>query len=406
MTLILSVLLLLVASGLSSCSEVALLSAPYGQVLSADEEGRAGAKTLRAVKENIARPLMTIVIWNNVANIVGSIVVGALAARHFDSTGVGVFSAVLTLLVIVVAEIIPKTIGERYAMPIALAIAPIIQVLTVVLLPLIVVIDLVVRPFRRREPLSTSEAEIEALATLGQRAGVIEPDEQEMIHRVFRLNDVTAWDIMTPLSSGEVLRGDQTVDEIRSLVRSFTHSRLPVLGSGPNEVLGLVNVRALLEAVAEGRGEVALSELAGPVDYVAKNMVCDDLLRHFQGSRRHLALVVDALGTVLGLVTIEDVLEELVGEIIDETDVEERQIKRLSRDEILADAATDVAHVNRFFKVDLPEGGRLGELVVKGLGHIPTVGMLYEVEGVELIVERATPQRIETLRIRKPPPEP
>jgi len=404
-SLVISVLVVLLASALSSGAEVALLSASYGDVLSAAREKRRGAKTLRAIKDSMARSLMAIVIWNNVANIVGSIAVGTIAAGLFDSQGVGIFSAVLTLLVIVFAEIIPKTLGERYALPISLAIAPAVRALGVALLPLIWFIEIIAKPFQRTEPISTSEAEIDALTRLGAAVGAIEKDEGEMIHKIFRLNDVTAWDIMTPLGRMDAVRADKTVGELREYALSVTHSRIPVLGEGPSEVVGLIHVRSIFEALAADEQQQTAGQLCHPVDYVPSTMRCDDMLRHFQSTRRHLSLVVDPLGTLLGLVTMEDVIEEIVGEIEDETDRDDRLVRRAGRGEILVDASAELDEVNRYFKVELPGHGRVGELVVGHLGHIPKVGESFSVGDVTVTVEEATAQRVELVRMKKPMPE-
>ena len=400
--LVLSVLAVLVASGLSSGSEVALLAVSYGRVLSAVEEGRRGARTLKALKDNLARPIMAIVIWNNVANIVGSIAVGALAAEHFDSTGVGIFSAVLTMLVIVFAEIIPKTVGERWSLQIALFIAPMLRMVSVALLPLIWLIEIVVRPFQREGPISTSEAEIDALTTLGEQAGVIEKDEGEMIHRVFRLNDVLARAVMTPMRQVDSIHGAQTLGELRPFIVSSTHSRIPVFGLKPNQVLGSVTLRVLLQALADGADETLVAELVQPVDFVPGAMSCDDLLAHFRATRRHLSMVVDSNGTVLGLVTMEDVIEQLVGEIVDETDKEERKVLRLANGDLLVDATVETLELAATLGIKLP-AGRLGELVVQSVGRIPAEGESLELNGLVMVVEQATPRHLVQLRVKKAP---
>ena len=202
--------------------------------------------------------------------------------------------------------------------------------------------------------------------------GVIEPDEGEMIHRVFRLNDVTAGDVMTPLGRVDSVRGRQTLEELRPFVKDSTHTRIPVFGEQPNQVLGSVTLRMLLEGLADGQ-DVAVSELVQPVDFVPDAMSCDDLLEHFRATRRHLAMVVDANGTVLGLVTMEDVIEQLVGEIVDETDREERKVLRLPSGELLVDPTVETLELAGTLEMKLP-GGRLGELVVQQLGRFRSRG--------------------------------
>jgi len=175
--LALSVFVLLVSSALASGTEVALFSVPYGQVLHAVSEKRRGASALKGIKDSMARPIMAIVIVNNVSNIVGTIIVGALAARVFDSTWLGLFSAALTFMVIVFAEIIPKTVGERFAPAIAMNMAVPVLYATRIMLPLIWIIELLTRPFAGKDSGQvTSEAEIRALTQLGQQTGAIEAD--------------------------------------------------------------------------------------------------------------------------------------------------------------------------------------------------------------------------------------
>lgn len=405
--LLLAVLLLLLLSAISSGSEVALFAVPYSQVLSAHEAGQRGARALKRVKENMARPIMVIVIWNNVANIVGSIAVGALAARQFGDTWLGVFSAALTLAVIIFAEIIPKTIGEKYSLQLALAVATPVLILSRALLPLIVMIELLTRPFLRSTPLSTSEEEIKALTRLGGQSGVIEQDEQELIHRVFQLNDVTASAILTPLSMVDALRADATVGQVREQVLNFNHTRLPIFKDGRiDRVTGIVNVRAVLRALAEDRGDLPVSDLAEDVSFVADAMTADDLLRHFQKKRHHLAVVVNGVGTVLGVVTLEDVLEELVGEIDDETDVESLRVQEIKPGIIRAHALSDVREVNQALGTSLPEEGRIGEYIVEELGRLPHQGERFELEELSCLVEEATPRGIRSVQLMRSDPPP
>ncbi len=405
--LLAAVLTLLILSAISSGSEVALFAVPYSQVLSAYESGRRGGRALKRVKENMARPIMVIVIWNNVANIVGSIAVGALATRHFGDAYLGAFSAALTLAVIIFAEIIPKTIGEKYALRLALAVAPPVLLLSRALLPLIVMIELLARPFLRSTPLTTSEEEIRALTRLGGQAGVIEQDEQELIHRVFQLNDVTAGAILTPLAMVDALPAEATVGEVREQVLNFNHTRLPIFEGGRiDRVTGIVNVRAVLRALAEDRGDLPVSDLAETVSFVVDAMPADDLLRHFQKRRHHLAVVVNGVSTVLGVVTLEDVLEELVGEIDDETDVESLRVQELRPGVVRAHALSDVREVNQALGTSLPEEGRVGEYIVEALGRLPRQGERFELGELSCLIEEATPRGIRSVQLTRRPPPP
>ncbi|MEL6345518.1 MAG: hemolysin family protein [Myxococcota bacterium] len=400
--LAISILLLLIASALASGTEVALFSVPYGQVLSSVSQNVRGAAALKRIKDDMARPIMAIVIVNNISNIIGSIVVGALAARLLDSTWMGAFSAGLTFLVIVFAEIIPKTIGERFSTTIALTMALPVTFMTRLMFPLIWIIELITRPFSANSiGVVTSEEEITALTRLGQATGAIEADESELIQRVFRLNDVTAWDIMTPLSQVDALDARRTLGEVRTELMTLTHTRLPVHSGSLDKVVGVVHLRDMLQALSNDHEQMTVRALAKDATFIPETAAGDDLLRHFQRTKQHLAIVVDAFGTVLGILTLEDVLEELVGEIHDETDIETEPIKRLSKTEIIVDAATDVKRINRALKVQTFSEGRIGENIISHLGHIPSVGEVIQFDELTLTIDEATPRAVKKVRVLK-----
>ncbi|MBW2712624.1 MAG: DUF21 domain-containing protein, partial [Deltaproteobacteria bacterium] len=195
----LTVLLMLAVSALSSGTEAAIFAVPYTRVRAAIDEKRMGANALLSIKDDMRKPIMTIVIFNNVANIAGSITAGTLAALHFGDAWVGIFSGSLTFLVIIFAEVLPKTVGERNALTVSLVMARPLLVVSKSLTPIIWFIEKIVTPFigNPRKGV-TSEEEITILTQLGHEAGVIEEDESELIQRVFKLNDITAWDMMTP----------------------------------------------------------------------------------------------------------------------------------------------------------------------------------------------------------------
>ena len=165
-------------------------------------------------------------------------------------------------------------------------------------------------------------------------------------------------------------------------------------------MLGSVTLRVLLQALADGNEGTTAAELVQPVDFVPDAMSCDDLLVHFRATRRHLALVVDSNGTVLGLVTMEDVIEQLVGEIVDETDKEERKVLRLANGDLLVDATVETMELAATLDIKLP-AGRLGELVVQNEGRIPVLGESLQLEGLSMVVEKATPSHLVQLRVKK-----
>jgi len=321
LTLAISILAMLIGSALCSCSEAALLSVPVLKAQQLAESKKPAAITLLAIRQKVNRPIATIVILNNLFNIVGSVLVGGIASKIFNDALLGLFTALLTMLVILFGEIFPKVLGERYAIPIALATAIPVRWVTWLFTPVVLLLEKATAPlvgdgFRP----STNEAEIKLMATIGHQEGIIEADEAEMIRRVFRLNDMKSADIMTPRVAVTHLSGDLTIAEAESQILSSQHSRILISDSDIDRILGLVLKNELLTALIRGQGHQLLSQVTRPVRFVAETERADKLLQDFQTAREHLAVVVDEYGGVSGVVTLEDVLEVLTGEIVDETD--------------------------------------------------------------------------------------
>lgn len=321
LTLLLLTLFVISSSALCSGTETALLSVPQTRVRQLAQTGRKSARALLSIREKISRPIATLVILNNLSNILGSIVIGRTAAVVLGDALLGVFSGVLTFLIIIFAEILPKTFGERYAEQVSLAAAPTIVWLTFLFTPLVLLLERITAPFvdGQRRPI-TNETEIQLLARLGHQEGVIEQDEFEMIQQVFRLNDVTARDLMTPRVAITHLPGDMTLEAAKPDIFASQHSRIIVSGETLDEVEGIVLRHELLKALIQGDPQQTIASLARPAHFIPEGLRADNLLREFQAGREHLAVVVDEYGVLAGVVTLEDVLEVLIGEIVDETD--------------------------------------------------------------------------------------
>jgi CBS domain containing-hemolysin-like protein len=319
-TLAISVLVVLVGSGLCSGIETALLSVPAVRARQLAEQGGNRARALLAIKEQIARPIAAIVVLNNIFNIVGSIVVGALATTAFGSQWVGVVSGVLTFLIILFAEIMPKTLGERYAERVSLAVAVPIRALTALLTPIVVLLEVLMRPLTSgdRGP-STNEAEIRLLAGIGRSEGVIEDDEVEMIQRVFQLNDHAARDLMTPRTTVTWLDAERLVADARAEILASEHTRILVVEGDLDGVIGIALKHELLAALLDDE-VTTVGDHVRPVEAVPWLARADDLLRQFRFGREHLVVVIDEYGGMMGVVTLEDVVEVLTGPIVDETD--------------------------------------------------------------------------------------
>lgn len=319
--LLMAVFVVLMSSALCSGSEAALFSVPLLRVRQLAESDAPAALALLKIRENMSRPIATIVILNNIANIVGSIVVGGLATRVLGSQWLGLFSGLLTFLVIVFSEIMPKTIGERYAERIGLAVARPVLALAYLFTPIVWLIERLTAPFTQGRKLpTTDEAEIRLLARIGSQEGIIESDESEMIQRVFRLNDTTAADLMTPRVNITYLHADDSLGEAKEDILESEHTRIVVIGAAIDDVSGITLKDELLAAMVAGLYDQPIATFMRKAQFVPESIRADRLLEALRQTRQHLAVVIDEFGGLAGVVTLEDVLEVLTGEIVDETD--------------------------------------------------------------------------------------
>ena len=321
LVLFIAIGIVLLSSAICSGSEAALFSVRIVKVRRLAQSKRPEALALLSIREQMNRPIATIVILNNIANIVGTSVVTVLASDVLGSRWFGLVSGIFTFLVILLSEIIPKTLGERYSDQIALVIARPVAGLTRILTPLIWCIEKITNPLTAGgNSFTTDEAEIKLLAKMGQEAGTIEDDEFEMIRKIFNLNDITAADLMTPRVVMTYLKGDLTLAEAKEDILTSPHSRMIVIGETLDQVVGVALKNELLGAIIEGKLDRSISNFAHKVHFVLGRKRANQLLSIFQQTRQHLTVVVDEYGGVSGVVTLEDVLEVLTGQLVDETD--------------------------------------------------------------------------------------
>ena len=320
--LVIFVLLAIGVSFLCSILEAVLLSVTPSYVEAEEETNPELANKLRALRADIERPLAAILSLNTIAHTVGATGAGAQAAVVFDDTGVGVFSAVLTLGILVLSEIIPKTLGATYWRALAPFTVRVLPWLIIAQLPLVWMSQAITRFLKRdTEASEISREEITALTTAGQRLGVIEEDEQRVVTNLFRLPDTLVRDVMTPRTVIEHVGAEMTVAEVVEGRTKFAFSRLPVTGASVDDVRGFVLIREVLMAALRGEMDKTMMDFCHPIKRVAEDRDLDSLLDSLLENDVHLALVEDAYGGTAGLVSMEDVLETILGaEIVDEHD--------------------------------------------------------------------------------------
>ena len=318
-TLILLALAVIIGSGIFSGIEAALFAVPHSRAILLYEQKKRGSAALLRIKENMQQAIIVIVIANNIINIVGSIFVGLIAARILGDSKIGIISAILTFFIIIFGEILPKTIGENFAERISLIVAKPLLFKIKMLSPIVYLLEQLTKNFTRKRKL-VSEEELHMLSELGHLEGSIEEDERDIIQKVFTLNDMTAEDIMTPRKVMVGLHQDAIVGEIREEIYDLVNSRIPVYKEDYDEIVGMCYRRNLLIGLAKDQDKRPISSFMQDAMYVSEDIRVDDLLQLFLERREHMAIVKDEFEGTSGLVTLEDVLEQLVGEIVDETD--------------------------------------------------------------------------------------
>ena len=338
LSLILLAILVVILSACSSMSEAAILSVSEVEIEKQAQESpnNSSVLALKKLYGNITHTISVLVILNNIANIAGSLAVGALAAKHLDSFGQGVFSAILTFVIIIWAEIIPKTIGERYDIHVCMIIALPLSFLSKILGWLANVLNFIAKFFVPNHQVShtTDEAEIAMLAKIGGDEGAIDKEESEMIQRVFALDDTKAKDIMTPRVKMFYLEIDKILKDVKQEIIDSSYSRIVLVCDGPDDIKGVAYKNELLSALVENKGQQRLEKYIHKVRFVPEQAPADRLLKDFQSHCQHIVIVVDEFGGVEGIVSLEDVLEVITGEIVDENDsvVDLQQSARIERE--------------------------------------------------------------------------
>tara|TARA_R110002111_G_scaffold262868_1_gene342091 strand:- start:2384 stop:3361 length:978 start_codon:yes stop_codon:yes gene_type:complete len=321
--LLASIIVFIGLSGLMAAVDAAVLSISHPEVDELIQHGKHGAEQLREVKQELTRSLAVVVILTNLINVLGPILVSQQSFRIYGPAALIPITIVLMLGTIIFSEVIPKALGSHYAPLLARWSAPVIRVLGFAIYPLSAALAWLSNRLMRGQRSIGTETQIRALVRRGQKGGHIELNEGHMIFRTFCLNDRTAQDIMTPLEKVVSIPASATISEAAEIIRTKDFSRYPVFRKSPDDIEGMLLARDVLSKLADGEGETSITSILHAPFVVSADTLADKLLLEFRARHQHLAVVQQAEQT-LGIVTLEDVLEEIVGEIEDEKDVVSR----------------------------------------------------------------------------------
>lgn len=332
--------LAIVISGCCSLFEAVLYSVPQRHIETMVQQEKPGGKTLKELRGNVERPITAILTLNTVANTAGAAFAGAAATAVLGHQWLGYFSACFTLAILIFSEVIPKTAGVVYAKPLVPLVAFPLRGMVWVMAPIIWLCGHITSLISRKRPReSVSPDELKTMARLSLRMGDIKEYQEIVIDKILSLDTTTVKDVMTPRTVIFSLSEHLTLEEAGSVSTSWEHSRFPVYDRDLEDIVGVVLTKELFIALSQGKGNLPLTEMMRPVRFVVESARLNNVLMEFMGSREQLFVVLDEYGGIAGLITLEDILEEILGrEIVDESDqvIDKRELARKARSKLVS----------------------------------------------------------------------
>jgi CBS domain containing-hemolysin-like protein len=405
------VVLSIVGVGFFAASEVAITRTNRVRAFRLREEGRRGSGQLTRIVENPAPYLNVVLFLTLLFTIGGSTVATSFAVRHFHRAGEIVSTIVMTLLLFVFAEVTPKTFAimrtDRVALFIAVPIGFLGRVLGPVANGLLRLANILMPGKGLKEGPYITEQELRASAEVASSEGEIEEEEKELIHSIFEFGDTIAREVMVPRPDIIACEDVCSLRDIQTLMLEHGYSRIPVFHEDLDDVVGVVFAKDVLRALHEGRMDAPLADIVRPAHFVPESKKAADLLKEMQKEKFHQAMVTDEYGSVTGIVSLEDLIEELVGEISDEYDVEEPEMVPMGDGVYRVSGKTSIDDVNEMLEVELPdeEWDTVGGLVLDIFGKIPDAGDEEEFQGLLFRAEEVNGRRIATVVISRIPVE-
>ncbi len=366
---------LLVLSAFFSGTETALVSVERVKIRQLVKKNNKSAKLVEEFQSNPQKMLTAILIGNNLVNIAGAAIATNIATQMFQNFGIGIAVGVMTFLVLVLGEITPKSLAVQNAEKVSLIVIRPIKWLTMVLSPIIWFLNgfthVIIRIIGTTEVDGMTEQDIKTMVTMGAEAGAIHEKEKQMIHRIFKFNDISVEDVMTPRSEMKAIPETSTLEDISEVLADTPYSRLPVYRKTPDEIIGIFYSKDAWDYLAEGKTGTPVKKLIRPVFYAHQTKKIDKLLAEFQLTRNNMAIVVDDYGGVLGIATLEDLLEEIVGEIVDETEIP--KVTALENNVFEADGKASLSEVNQVLKTKWKsqEFNTLSGFIIEKLDRLP-----------------------------------
>ncbi len=406
---LLILIVLIGLSGFFSGLEVALVGVRRSKVQQMLNKKLPGSSSLHKLKSNPSRMMASVNLGNNLVNVAATALATAIALRLFDNGALAIAIGVMTFLILVFGEITPKTYCNANAAKIALRYSRVLLAFSYAFYPIVWVFEQITKGIIKltgssQDPPRLTEEEIKGVIEQGLQDKAIEKQESELVHGALNFDDIVIRSVMTPRTNMFTLNSKILLFEALPLINQSGFSRIPIYGKDHDEIVGIVNVRDVLKYLEKDQKMVRLQQLSRKPIFVSQEKKVSDLLREMQGRKTHMAIVLDEFGGVEGCVTLEDLVEEIVGEIHDETDVEKSNFQREGNNSITTNGDIEIDEINKIFRTDIPHGddyASLNGLLHEKLSDIPKEGDKIVINSLRIIVEKVLRNKPEKIRIEK-----
>ncbi len=397
-------------SGFFSGLEVALVGIRKSKVIQLFNEKKKGSKALHKLKTNPSWMMSSVNLGNNLVNVGASALATSLAIRLFGDDGLGIAVGVMTFVILVFGEITPKTYCNANSTKIALRYAPVLLGFSYAFYPVVKFFEIISKGVVKLagssyNPPPITEEDIKGVIEQGLAEKALEKEEMELVHSALKFDDTVIRSVMTPRTKMFTLNSKMLLFEALPQINQMGHSRIPIFGENSDDIVGFVHAKDILKELEKDNDGISLKEIARKPVFASQEKMISSLLKEMQGRKTHMAIVVDEHGGVEGLVTLEDLLEEIVGEIEDESD-QTRGLgyERVDQDTIITNGDIEIDIINEIFNTKVPEGddyASLNGLLHEILKDIPQEGDKIEVEGLRIIVEKVSKNIAQKIRIKK-----
>jgi len=397
-------------SGYFSGLEVALVSIRVSKIEQMIKDKVRGAASLHKLKSNPSRMMSSVNLGNNLASIAATALATDISLKLFGDEGLAIAIGIMTFLILIFGEITPKTYCNANPTKVAIKNSRILLGFSYALFPIVWFFEIITKGMIKLTgssdmPPGLTEDEIKGIVDQGLKDKAIEKQESELVHGALNFDDIVIRSVMTPRTKMFSLKSKTILFEALPQINQSGFSRIPIHGDNKDEIVGIIHVRDVLKALEDDKKKTyTLEKISRKPIFVSQEKMVSDLLREMQGRQTHMAIVVDEFGGVEGCVTLEDLLEEIVGEIRDETDTKEQVFKNDGQDSIITDGEIEIDIINEIFKTNLPQGddySKLNGLLHEKLHDIPKEGDKIELNSLRIIIEKVSKNKAERIKIEK-----